>query len=413
MESYRKNNRIKYREISKFSIGVIVVLAIAFVSETTIPRQAILQKLLWVLFAGFGSLIVLYNNRSYKNNGYIYIMGLFAIPFLIGSFYTILRCAIVEDTLGIAKQSITTTLFIIVDILMIQALVEVFKSKEINVMAAGIIVCYLLTLLRGIKSVGVGGLISSYLSGNEALFERHDVGTATVPILLYFFYKIIFKNDKMNKGQIITLVSLILITVLCGKRSAYLSLGVGVIILFLYKILKKNSVMLAQIIAIITVVGCFIFVVGIRSGIFNFLLQTSGTLRDRYYVWKWFDSVYTVSPLYLGQGFQFVHKYMEAGLGDGMVNSYVYLHNSILQIFIETGLWGFFMWLGTYFFVIPQVSKRRCGNGMYLFVVMSMVAMIAMFTLDNTLTYPLYQVSLYSSIYAVYCEERNCKNAQS
>ena len=49
---------------------------------------------------------------------------------------------------------------------------------------------------------------------------------------------------------------------------------------------------------------------------------------------------------------------------------------------------------------------KKIGKDAYCFTVISVLAMFAIFIGDNALTYPLYQICLYCSLYSVYHYEK-------
>ena len=222
-------------------------------------------------------------------------------------------------------------------------------------------------------------------------FEMNDIGVAVVPLILYYLFNWFVIKHKVEEKEFWLCLILFGIMLFCGKRSAYLSVTIGALLIFLFGRVRQKRV--AFIVSVCAFTGSFLLIILIKSGLIGSLLQDKGTLTDRYYVWKHFDHIYSISPLYLGQGFTFIHKYMENGLGDRMVNAYGYLHNTILQLYIETGFWCFVMWMAFYLFAVP-IKMNKYGQKAVLFSIISIVAMLTMYIFDNTLTYPLYQISL-------------------
>ena len=115
-------------------------------------------------------------------------------------------------------------------------------------------------------------------------------------------------------------------------------------------------------------------------------------------VYEWFSDQYYLSPLYLGKGFQYIHRYMMNGLGSRLVNDYHYLHNTILQLYIEGGFWGFFLWFIHGAVGIPMMLRKWFSENTAAFYLVVIVATFAIFTVDNALTYPVYQVCLYTVV---------------
>lgn len=396
MRVINQNGKIKQKDIIQFFVGFIFVLIIAYASEEFIPGRLAVQKIFFGFLALFGIVCWLYKNIDLVRGKYWGVLGLFSVPFFLTSLYTMVISVLCGDNMGTTKQSFTTAMFLLIDLFVVIALSSYFDTRIIVLFSASLIGAYLYAILMETLDSGISDTVKKLLSMG---IERNDIGVAVVPLILCFFYVRFIGGKRINY-----IFPLILLGVMffCGKRSAVLSLAIGVMLIVIVKYSGDFSVLLMKICAVFTIIGCWLYVIGIRYGVFSSLMQGKGTLSDRYYVWKHFDYLYDVWPLYFGKGFGFIHRYMASGLGDWMVNAYGYLHNSILQLFIETGFWGFCFWLGIYLIGIPYLARKRYGKSAFCFTVISVVSMFAMFTVDNTLTYPLYQVCLMCSLYTVY-----------
>lgn len=393
--------KVKQKYIKQIIGAILFILAISYASEEFIPGRLQLQKKIFIVVALLGILGWVYKNINHVKNKYWMVLVWFCIPFVLTSFYTILICSINGDQIGTAGQAITTSMFLVVDFFVSIALIILFDKSVIKVMTFSVLGAYAYIILFKIQKVGVGSAVRQLL-GKE--LERNDIGVAVVPLILYYLYIFLVKKNK-NKSNLFFTGLLFVVMVLCAKRSAILSLAVGIVMILMTKYTNKNATTLLKIISVLTIVFSFLYVVGIHVGAFDQVLAGKGTLSDRLYVWKYFDGMYEISPLYFGKGFSFVHRYMTAGLGDWMVNHYEYLHNSILQLYIETGFWGVFIWTGNYFILIPHIAMKKYGKNACNFTIISIVSMFAMFTVDNNLTYPLYQICLYCSLYSLYRSE--------
>lgn len=399
-------------------ISPILIICIATVSSLRVPNQSTLQKALWMLlalFGAFGLFAKVMNLRIPKclqtrDLGQIGVLGWFFVPFALVAVYSVIYCTLTNDQLGTRTQSVTTTCFILVDLLMALWLINTYGKKSIIILAAAIILSYAITFILAAKSVGVDNIVTELQkSGQKNLFESHDVGVAVVPLitaLVYMSYRGKCSGQKLKWYIIAILIGLVAVLLLCGKRSAYLSLVVAAASALILCAARDKQRIALKVLCTAGFLICFLYVVFTRTGVLDFLYEGFGTLSDRYYVWKCFDGQYSISPLYLGKGFGYVHRYMVSGIGPGIVTVYNYLHNSILQIYIEAGFIGFLIWFGIYYFVFPMFARRFGGKRVEAFVVVSIVAMSAMFTIDNTLTYPVYQVCLMTSIGAVYLTEK-------
>lgn len=398
MKIKNKDLKIKHKNLKQIIVAIFFILAISYASEEFIPERLHVQKKIFIFVALVGFFGWLYKNFKRTKNKYWLVLIWLYIPFVLAMFYTLLTCSINGDQIGTTKQAITTTMFLVVDFFVTIALIILFDKNAIKVMTLSLLGAYVYIILLKICEIGVTDTIGQLL-GKE--IERNDIGIAVVPLLLYYFF-IYFVKKNASKSNLISIFFLLAVMFFCAKRSAILSIVVGIFLILMSKYTGKNSTTLLKIISVLTLLGSFLFVICIHIGALDQILAGKGTLSDRLYVWEYFSGMYEISPLYLGKGFGFVHRYMVAGLGTDMVNDYVYLHNSILQIYIETGFFGFLFWTGIYLILIPYIALKKYGRRSCDFTIISMVSMFAMFTVDNNLTYPLYQVCLCCSLYSLY-----------
>ena len=402
METIYMDTAVRKRELNRLLLSACFVAAVSYASEEFIPGRLNVQKALLVFVVFVGILDFSCIRKKPICTMYWRPIILFTIPFCLSAVYTMVLCYFQGDGLGIVKQAVTTTLFLVVDLLVTITIAQFFGKRTVKVMALSLVGAYLYAFVQTVRNNGLESSIKSLLSG---MIERNDIGIAVVPLLLYYFYGFFVEKRTLKRDKFLILL-LLIVMVFCGKRSAFLSLAVGVFLILIVKHWRRKSVCIMRAAVWTTVLMCWLYIICIHSDALNGILADKGTISDRLYVWKWFDNMYELSPRYVGKGFNFVHRYMLAGLGSQMVNDYKYLHNTILQLYIETGFYGFCVWIGIYLLGIPRVAMKKIGKDAYCFTVISVLAMFAIFIGDNALTYPLYQICLYCSLYSVYHYEK-------
>ena len=386
-----------------------IAILIGATSCLLLPYQAIAQKLLWCILALAGFFYIVCNRRrvigahSGKSScfSFLNISFLFLLPYIGASVASFVFCAVRGDTLGTVQQAFTTTCFIVVDVFVSVFLICHYKARALSLIIISFIISYCVTIGYAVICNGPEAFIARILRCDFAFLESHDVGVAVVPPLILIICCMIEQRQILKK-DLISAVLLVFILILCGKRSAYLSLlsaAFGWILLRVsYSLFHNHKRWVICFVGVVGVSLCLFYVIAIHHDWLGFLSQGFGTLSDRYNVWKHFDNIYSLSIDYYGYGFGYVHRYMVSGLGTWMVNAYGYLHNSILQIYIEVGLLLFIAWFFFLFIVIPMSVFRRYGPFRACFVMTLIISMVAMWTVDNTLTYPLYLVSFFVSI---------------
>lgn len=395
----------------RMTMPILIVLGIGLLSEEMLFSHTIFQKILWVLLALVGLVALVRQYKSGITTDHLLLLST-PVPLVVLMLYTLVRCMVTGDPIGVAGQAFTTTMYVVVDVLVVIALLHRYKERCIDLLFAGIVVSYAATLVNALGNIGLPGLWE-YITdpGGSAgfYFERNDVGIAVVPLMLYYISRWLLLQEKDFATGLKKAGILALIMVMSGKRSAILGLVAGVAVLALLLAYRKRVTVICRWIMAGCVALPFLYVCFIRLGglyaIAEFLHINS---MGRTEVYDWFADQYTISPLYLGKGFQYVHCYMRAGLGSDLVNKFVYLHNSILQLYIEGGFWGFFLWFGYAGIGVPLLLRKWFSQREVVFYLVLIVATMTIYLVDNALTYPLYQVCLYAVLGVVLLESR-CK----
>lgn len=396
--------KVKFKKLTcKSVITILLIIILAVCAETKFSFQASLQKIVLTITASCGVSMFFLTKSNILNRKTIRTLFDAWIPFGIACIYSIVILLVQNEYgLPIIGQAITTTIYAIVQMMFVYALYHFYKEKAIDIVFYYICLSYLISIFFALREASISMIISNYNSIYNVL-ERHDVGTAVVPIILLYLFKIYFQKEKTKKYKHRIAISL-LILILCGKRSAFVAILMGIIVLFIANTRIKNKAKVFNLISVATVAFLFLYVVLIHSGLLELICLKLGiSTAGRIYVWSWFSNMYSISPLYFGKGLQFVHKYMQAGIAEGgdvtsMVSNFGFLHNSDLQIYIELGFWGFFFWFFYFLYFIPNKMMVRFGKDSYYLACILMISMVFLFMTDNVMTYPVFQTTTYTAL---------------
>lgn len=396
--------------------ALLVIVIVGVVSELSIPGQATLQKIVWIFLAFVG--VYIYQRRKERVwRDLFLISNISYLPFVVMAILTPFLCSISYSQVDSSLQALTTTLYLIVDMLAAYCLVALFKKRAAIILFCAIALSYALSIIFAVCELSLQEIFDYFFNGIALLrdyFEKHDVGVAVVPLIFFFACTLKGQNKATRKQYCVCIVVLIAIMLMCGKRSAYMGFAVGLAMIagcYLCKT-RSNKEKLSVLIAFMFLVGLLMYVCLIPTGVLGSIVNALGiNSMGRVEVYDWFSDQYDISPFYLGKGFQYVHIYMESGLGSWLVNAFDYLHNSILQIYIEAGFWGFWLWIAFYLIIYPYVIKRLFGGNAFIFTMTIMVSMLTIFLTDNVLTYPLFQLVANAVIlqYALCSKESQCE----
>ena len=384
--------------------AIILIIIISIVSEEAITPSMIYQKLVWVIMGCIGAVCAFRSLLKKEVPDYVFLV-VTLVPLAVTLLYTAVYGAFAGDELGVTTQAFTTVMYGVVCVLMAMALMHIFSDKSVDLLCISLVLSYTGTFIRGLQKIGVQGLWK-HLTRAEGFFdyafERHDIGVAVVPLIFYYLYNLMNNKKEKNDHLVAKLIVLFLVVFLCGKRSAILALFAGGVVMGLFWLAKSKADKAAKCVMALCVVLPFAYVCIIKIGLLQTVAEAIGiNSMGRVEVFGWFEDQYTLSPLYIGKGFQYIHQYMKAGLGSALVNAYQYLHNTILQLYIETGFFGFFFWFGHLAVGMPLLLKRFSDEKSAQFYLIVIAGTIAMFTVDNVLTYPLYQVCMHVVVASV------------
>lgn len=399
---------IKIRNI--ISIDKVFFFLLAFIigllSEQYLITNTSYQKVVWILLAIVGIVYIYLNRKESKWNDFFPLFILVPLPFVLFVINTFMLSIVKGDILGLRMKSASTMMFIVVDILMVAALLMKYKEKAVDFVFWCLFFSYSITIITALQNTGVSRLIL-YLTASDkypdwyfsSSYERHDVGIAVVPLILYYLYLYVIKKTYVNEKIKLKIFVLLGIMYLSGKRSAFTAIILGIVVIWY---LKKRSINKSNLVLFLSFIYAYLYVVIIHTNILSVISNAIGVnSMGRIEVWNYFSNQYSISPFYLGQGFQYVHVYMVHGLGTQLVNDFDYLHNSILQVYIENGFWCFFIWLSIILVFFPVFIKNKFGENSYLFYIVIVTSMLLAYSTDNVLTYPLYLISTYICVFSI------------
>lgn len=401
----------------KHILTIILVIILAVCGETKFSFHGTSQKIVFSLIAIYGVILYLKNryDKNHINSKLFRILIKASLPFIFAFLYTFIITSFQNEyNLPIAKHAFTTSMYAFIQMMFVFSMFLIFKEKAIDIIYHYICLSYLISITWALKENSITSIITNYNSINNVL-ERHDIGTAVVPIILLYLYKLLYLKEKNNQ-YIKRIIVCTVILFLCGKRAAFVAIIVGVIVLFVVSLKSKNKFRLFNCINFFTILILFLYVFIIQSGLLAQICNKFGiSTQGRLYVWNWFSNMYTISPLYMGKGLQFVHEYMSAFIAEGgsptsMVSMFGYLHNSDLQIYIELGFLGFFMWFTFYLFIMPKLIYKNFGVKLFYISSILFISMVFLFMTDNVMTYPIFQTTMYVSMFSIVLESQRKKN---
>lgn len=260
-----------------------------------------------------------------------------------------------------------------------------FGKDTVRLIVISGLISYATVFIQYIQRAGFKGLIFFQHVVNGVGLEVHDLTYCMGLIFIYYLL-----SDEYSKSYKIKALIPISIAIIYGnKRSLFLGLAISILIYVLLNRFESQSLQLLWIVFGIYIVGAFIFLWLVKSGVFATIL-TYFNIPDmaRLRIWNYFSDSYTLTPGYWGRGIAYTDNRMV--LRETMqsldITNKIPIHNDILRIYIG---WGFipFLYYLVNFFLLQIRWFRKQGdnnNGWQYFAIASCVYFINFF--DNMIT---------------------------
>lgn len=260
-----------------------------------------------------------------------------------------------------------------------------FGKDTVRLIVISGLISYATVFIQYIQRVGLKGVIFFQHVVNGVGLEVHDL---TYCMGLFFIYYLL--SDEYSKSYKIKALIPISIAIIYGnKRSLFIGLAISILIYVLLNRFESQSLQLLWIVFGIYIVGAFIFLWLVKSGVFAMIL-TYFNIPDmaRLRIWNYFSDSYTLTPGYWGRGIAYTDNRMV--LRETMqsldITNKIPIHNDILRIYIGWGFIPFLYYLANFFLLQIRWFRKQGdnNNGWQYFAIASCVYFINFF--DNMIT---------------------------
>lgn len=235
-----------------------------------------------------------------------------------------------------------------------------------------------------------GALLLSFSAENGPLMlqlEINDLTFAFGPLLLYLLL-----NRKEVSHFLFWFVITALLFLIGLKRIAVAALILGTAMaLLLRKLPEKAARQTALCAAIGMMAVSFLYIAGIRSGLFLYLekrlqINTMGRVE----MFTNLEPYYDISFTYLGKGtgFERFADWASGKVYDVPQRTIMQIHNDFLRMYLNIGFIGYWVWLWSFFIVRLRYWFRQGGkrSGCLFFGIC--VYCFVLYATDNTVYYP-------------------------
>lgn len=232
-------------------------------------------------------------------------------------------------------------------------------------------------------------LVTTFSAENGPLMQQLEINDLTFafgPFLLYLLLE-----RKQTKHPLLWLLAVSFLFLAGLKRIAVPAVALGFVLVLLLRLLPdKAARQTAMCLAAGMIILSFLYIVGIRSGLFQYMEERLGiNTMGRVAMFENLEPYYDISITYMGKGTGF-ERFVDWALGVEYKipqRTLMPIHNDFLRMYLNLGFAGYWFWIWCYLMVRLRYFFKRGGKeagtlflgiGIYCFV---------LYATDNTIYY--------------------------
>lgn len=377
----------KYKNSNKYSFEesiLILLLAISLTSrfnEVNVPIQILIAANVLIpviYFIRFKGIVRV--NASFQ---YYFRMCIPYVAVLVYTFCLSLFSLSNEEVY--IGRAISSTFWVIVFLFTGFCFFNMSPSRSIRNLFFATSLSYISSIVFALLNLSMSDIFNYLISPEEAslavtkYFEMHELMFSFGVLLIYY---LLFENKNI-KRHYLKIVTLIIFIFLGYKRIEFLAIALTIVMFVIVKKLKlRGMTILGVCMIIIALIYVYITRDGSLIDIFNkYNINVMG--RDQLY--NFINTYYEVSPEFLGHGWGFVEKILEAN--SLKMSGITSIHNDIVRIYTDCGFWGMIAWFWYQFIYMTRyANKKHNVKVARLYFCISFYMFITYMT-DNTITY--------------------------
>ena len=233
-------------------------------------------------------------------------------------------------------------------------------------------------------------LLATFTRETGPLMERletHDLTFAFGPFLIYLFL-----NWKESPRPGLWLAAALLFFLIGLKRIAIPAVALGLLAAWILGLLpEKAARQTAFCVALAMIVVSFLYVVGIRYGLFSYLEEQLGIdTKGRAALFAHVAPYYDISFTYAGKGTGF-ERYVEwlSGVEHRVpLRTQTQIHNDFLRMYLNIGFIGYWAWIWCWLPARLRYWFRQGGKKTGCLFLGICVYCFVLYATDNTIYYP-------------------------
>ncbi len=217
--------------------------------------------------------------------------------------------------------------------------------------------------------------------------ETHDLTFAFEPFLLYLML-----HWKKSPHPLLWLVLVSCFWLVGLKRIAFPALASGLLsALLLRRMPEKAARQTALCVAVAMMAVSFLYIAGIRYGLFEFLEMRLGLdTKGRALLFANVEPYYEISFTYIGRGtgFERMVEWLSGTMQTVPLRTQTQIHNDFLRMYLNIGFFGYWIWLWSWLPARLNYWFRQAGKDAGCLFLGICTYCFVLYATDNTIYYP-------------------------
>lgn len=285
----------------------------------------------------------------------------------------------------------------ITSVLIAAATLYLFGGKGLWYCLGAMCIANFLRVLVVVWQGGIGeflmefyALLASFSVENGPLMEQLEINDLTFAFGPFLIYLLLKRKEVSHFLFWMLAVSLLFLIGL--KRIAVLAVLVSFVVVWIVRLLpEKAARQTALCIAVGMMAVSFLYIVGIRYGLFQYIEEYLGIdTKGRVTMFLNLEPYYDISITYMGRGIGF-ERYVDwaSGVRYKMPQrTLMQIHNDFLRMYLNIGFVGYWVWIWSYMIVRMRYWFRQDGKNAGCVFLGICIYCFVLYATDNTIYYP-------------------------
>lgn len=405
-----KVNGIKF---SKIGLLYTVSMTVVAIHQAGIfPGYYLTPFIIGIIWFALGLFAKIKNspNGLVKVNTTDKVVLLYFLPWCV---FFLHNCVLFLFGLGykpFMKSSFVQVLFVPCIILGVWGAYYLLGRKTLYYLLHAIGIQYVVVLLVQLVTMGPGKFFSgvaSILTGNSVgnPFETNSDVVLALGILLIYLESKLVKKIRIEYRYI---GIVLILFVLGGKRICYLAIFALLLFFLMTEFVSEKKIHYIQnIVSFLMIIGYYIFIYIINSGILSSFVWTHGiNTMGRINMWDYIAKKFEMKLTYMGKGYSYCNLLLEKDRIYTFEGHVYALHSDALKMFVELGFLMFSFWL--LYNLLYMEKKIRKNYGYYISNVYwaETIYMFVLYLTDNAINYYIVQTMYIVTILELICGKK-------